>query len=411
MKIKEPYEVTHKLSLYPKSKVSHIVSSINKLDEEIKLRKESKKSLPVILFNLFIHQNEKIRTPRSKATPTVPIRYNPSDIRTKSTNATLDRLNDNGYVVQTKGEFDLSSKTGKETTIIATDKLRRWFKDNLWTHKDINWTNPEYVILRKRHIRKNSKNILTDYKDGERSNWIREELTKYNKLINNSEIHLGDECFVDVALSRVFIDFDIHAPEGGALFAFGGRMYGPWCDYSSESRKRILINDEKTIELDYQAAHVRAMYMVKTGKPYQYGDPYQLFINSNEIPRSVVKQAATIMQNTASVSGAVRALESSYESKSDEKIEEYKKVKKTAKPSDIIRYYMDKHSDISSFYLKDKQMGAHIQYWESSMLFEVVIQLTNMGIPVLTVYDSFIVQKQYEDLVTDLMNNTPYIKR
>ena len=40
------------------------------------------------------------------------------------------------------------------------------------------------------------------------------------------------------------------------------------------------------------------------------------------------------------------------------------------------------------------------------MVFEVVAQLTNMGIPVLTVYDSFIVQRQYRELVRDLMDNT-----
>ena len=372
METRETYEVTHKLNLYPRSNASHIISSLEQLGKEIKLRKESKKSLLVILFNLFINPNEKIRTPRGKSKPTVPVRYNPSDIRTESTNSTLDRLNDNGYITQAIGVFDLSSKTVKQTTITATSKLRAWFKDNLWTHKDITWTTPEYVLLRKTKEKKGSKNVLVDYKDGESSNWIRKELTKYNDLINSSYIHLDNNYFEDISLSRIFIDYGLHTADGATLFSFGGRMHGPWCDYSGTDRKRILIDDEKTIELDYQAAHVRAIYMAKTGKSYQYGDPYELSIDGINIPRSVVKQAATIMQNTSSVAGAVRALESSYESKSDEKIKEYKDTKKLVKPSDIIRHYLDKHSDISFFYLKDKQMVAHIQYWESSMVFVVV---------------------------------------
>ena len=53
-------------------------------------------------------------------------------------------------------------------------------------------------------------------------------------------------------------------------------------------------------------------------------------------------------------------------------------------------------------------MGHHIQFWESEIVFDIVIELTNSQIPVLTVYDSFIVQEQHKARVEYLIKNTPY---
>jgi hypothetical protein len=52
-----------------------------------------------------------------------------------------------------------------------------------------------------------------------------------------------------------------------------------------------------------------------------------------------------------------------------------------------------------------------ISGWEADLVFEVVMELTNRGVACLTVYDSFIVQSKYEDLVKDLVKNTRFINR
>ena len=52
-----------------------------------------------------------------------------------------------------------------------------------------------------------------------------------------------------------------------------------------------------------------------------------------------------------------------------------------------------------------------IQCWESDIVFEVVIELVKKNIPVLTVYDSFIVQKRHEVLLKRLMNEVNIVDR
>jgi hypothetical protein len=91
-----------------------------------------------------------------------------------------------------------------------------------------------------------------------------------------------------------------------------------------------------------------------------------------------------------------------------ERAKEYKYIKSLVKPGAIIRQFLKRHKDIAWHYHKGRMMGHHIQYWESSFVFRIVNQLTNKQIPVLTVYDSFIVEEQYKDVVHQLISSTSY---
>ena len=324
--------------------------------------------------------------------------------------------------MQEIGLKDIEADISKMTTIIATRKLKDWFSHHRWTKKDINIAEQELVIYRANN---KSKDWL-DYVDGERSLKLREELRKYNKLLNNSKILLIgknkeiEKEFNNLSLNRVFINHDMHSSTNIDLFAFGGRMYGPWCNLKEEQRKRIEIDNERTVEIDIQSSHINAMYKEVTGKSYEAGDPYELEVNGYLIPRHIVKQAAAMMQFTSNTQGTVAGLQRYYfpletkffkdkRSKKDkQRAEEYKQIKKIVKPSEIVRAFLDKHKEIDWFYHKEKIMGHHIQYWESEIVFDIVIELTNSQIPVLTVYDSFIVQEQHKARVEYLIKNTPY---
>ena len=52
-----------------------------------------------------------------------------------------------------------------------------------------------------------------------------------------------------------------------------------------------------------------------------------------------------------------------------------------------------------------------IQCWEADIVFEIVLELVKRDIPVLTVYDSFIVQQRYEDLLIELMSEVKFVNR
>jgi hypothetical protein len=72
---------------------------------------------------------------------------------------------------------------------------------------------------------------------------------------------------------------------------------------------------------------------------------------------------------------------------------------------------MMKHYQVKDYYLRGKQYGDMISGWEADLVFEVVMELTNRGVACLTVYDSFIVQSQYKELVEDLVSKTRFVNR
>lgn len=434
-KTKKEHIPSEKLDLFLGSEKPHIDDSIKKISKMIGLiRREQEQALRVVLYNLWFNKNTRVRTPMKHKTIGCA-RYNPVGIGVKGLKTAITKLKEHKLIEVKPGYYKLGEDNDSETTtVLATAKLTKILIDDNWVDAKIRWmSTPEVVRLRK----DNKDKTLVDYVDGNFSNWLRRELTKYNELLAATEIYIlsKDEMDVvyeayDLNLSRVFIDHNRVNPKGDSQFAYGGRMYASWCDLSGEMRKRLEINDNKTVEIDYEGGHVRAIYMELTGRPYVGAngetDPYKnLTVDGVNIPRSIVKKVATIMQFTSSIKDTVGAVDNAYNpanikfkakkdtrSKKDkDKAIEYNLVVKRTPLKSIIKAYLDRHKVIKGYYLGGKRMGHFIQFIESNMLFEVVVELTKRGIPVLTVYDSFIVEHQYEDLVIDLMNSMPHRDR
>lgn len=410
---KKSHPKANKLDLYLDNKDAHIDDSIVELGKEIGLvRIEQKIGLKVILFNLYYTTEGRVITPRDKK-PLGARRYNSHSVGYKGLKTAIDCLSECDYVTIEKGYKDLISGDAKATTTQSTLKLVSFFKKYNWYESD-GWSAskpPELVVLRD-----NTKKKLVDYDDTKYSNWLRGELTKYNRLLNEeTEILLvkhntatGEEEIVDeyydLTLQRKFIQH--RKNEFGVELSYGGRMYAPWCNLSSNQRKMITINGDKTVELDLEASSVNVIYMVKTGKRYPDGDPYKLIVDGELIPRHIVKQGATIMLNTKSINGAVAALENHYlpnvfddkrSKKALKKADEYRSVKLRIKPSVILRAFLDKHKLIKDSFLKGRMMGDLVACQESDRVFEIVRRFTANNVPILTVYDSFIVQEKYKD--------------
>ena len=419
----------NRLSLFLDNNDPRILKSVDELGKLIFLnRRKQNTVLKVLLFNLVLSNNERLITPRAK-TSFGAKRYNKHQIGYRSFITVLDKLVKYEYVIQEIGYKDVVADKSATTTITQTPKLRKFFRLNNWYDND-SWLyqEPELILLRK-----NNRNELVDYKDNKHSNWLRKELTKYNELLEDTSICLTKkhkktgainivEEYYDLVLKRKFIEHDIDEYRG-VILAFGGRMFGPWCNLNSMQRRMITINDKETVELDLQASSVNVLYKTQTGERYPDGDAYELVIDDYTIPRHIVKQASTIMFSTKSISSAVNALENHYlpyiedlskdkrSKKEIKKSKEYQSFKLKVKPSTMMNTFLEKHRTIKFFYLKSKRIGDLVACKESDMVFEIVSRLTNLGIPVLTVYDSFIVEKSHKETVQKLMDEMPLLRR
>ena len=402
-----------------------IKESIFSLSKSIGLkRKEQTNTLKIILLNFVYFDFRALITPRAKQR-LAPRRSNPLGIGAKSLITVLDALINEGLITQNLGFKDLAKNTGTSTSIEPADTLISFLCEHGF-RKDVihRARNAECLLLR------NSKSVqgnkyLKDYTDSYRTNMMRVELVKYNSLLSETDIrvladdHASEMDFNSQFVTRKFTDFGLHDPEGSELFAFGGRMYAEWCNLSKVQRSRLALNGDECVELDYPASHVNVMYKHLTGDWYQGDDPYELEVDGVGIPRHLVKKLSSIMLNVSSESAATKSLQSAYIKKGqgiedlegDTEGEDYIRAVDAVGIRSIIRAYLEKHSVIADFFLRDKQTGAYIQFLESELVMDVVNRLTLKGIPCLTIYDSFIVQRQYRETLQDFMNTAGFPNR
>jgi len=391
-----------------KSSTSEIVSkTVAALSPILNLkRKEQYNALRLLLLNLYY--DDEIIIERAKKSYGSN-RYNPSSIGYSSIITVLDNLTVQRYIEQIIGSIKGGDR--KRTTIKRTKKLESTFIEYDWyTNGQVNhWVreiyspnqNPETIILRKKGTK--SKTLI-DYEDTAITNAMRKDMKAYNQLIQQYEISVPNYNESDNAydyqgepIARMFsvIDGEVDT------FKYGGRLYASWCDLSKEMRARIQIDGEETIEEDFQASSINTLYRHLTGKIYQYGDPYQLSINDITIPRSFVKQLSTMIFFNNTIQKLGLALKKHYEQEEKDtvKISDYQFSINQFKIKEIVNAYQLKHKVISDYFMKDKQTGHHIQFLESELVMNVINNLTKLEIPVLTIYDSFIVQSRHRDLL------------
>ena len=162
------------------------------------------------------------------------------------------------------------------------------------------------------------------------------------------------------------------------------------------------------------------MYEVITGAPYKDGYPYDLIINSSLVPKHIVKNLSAFMQGAKSTAGTAIRVGNHYkrevgkkDSKEQDKLNQrqWLSYKKRVNSSIIIKEFLKKHSAVKGSYLRGKQYGDMIQCWEADIVFEIVLELVKRDIPVLTVYDSFIVQQRHEEILIKLMNEVKFVNR
>jgi len=415
--------VSHKpkLDLFLDVNMPHLEEFSEKLGKDIGLRdKRQISGLRLLLCNMYIQGQRQVMVSRRKLSLGGK-RYNPLGVGYRSIISSLDALESSGYIIQQIG----SHKEKLRTTMTPTDKLMQWFDDAGWSDNGIDKRVGAYVTLR-RAKKNDGKSAYIDYEDTEYSKWLSREIKRYDQLLNSSRIVLINDYGTE---GRVFKKFTVqrkfirHKTSFKNMeFAFGGRMPGPWINLSSELRKNITINGEPTIELDRDASHLNAMYQVVTGTPYPYDDdPYRIVVDGRQVPRHIAKNFSSFMQGSKSPRGTAQSVINHYKyralevknpkEKDIKKHEEYVEFKKRVKPTDIAKAILQKHSKVAKYYNRGKAFGDSISCWESDIVFEVVMELTNRGIPCITIYDSFIVPLQYKDLVDSIKDTTPYVDR
>lgn len=338
----------------------------------------------------------------------IPIRYKPQYFTYTIMTGIIDGLESQGMLESIPGFMNLNDNSKLQSAMCATDKLFKVIepiKNNML----VDVVPPESIILKDRKTKQKK-----DYKNTRTTNKMRDELSLYNELRQNTNFSMAGispELF-DIH-RKYFNQYSITEIRSGTTninlsnpyvyrvfsgsFKNGGRFYnGIESNAPSELRKKILINGNATVEKDYSSLHINMLYNMKgldlrenAYDKVSQGDPglRKLFklIGLTSINSDNQRSCFLALRNEIRNNG----LKIYFHDLSDKSIENY------------YNQWVDAHPAIKDYLNSD--IGIKLQNKDSQLAAEIIKYFTGRGIPVLVVHDSFIIEKKYESELIDKM--------
>ena len=206
-------------------------------------------------------------------------------------------------------------------------------------------------------------------------------------LLVTSETKIKNYIELDSWLYRVF---------NNGRFDQGGRFYGgEYQSLSGEERAKILINGNKTIEVDYSAYHLNMIYHLE--KIDYKGDPY-LAVTGVKHLRTPVKKMVQMIINAKTEYEAIEAF--------NKYLNENLEIKNIVYSEgldgrELLRIVKQAHKRIEKYF--NTGIGVKLQFVDSRIAERILKHFTKKKIVCLCIHDSFIVEEQYQDELIEVM--------
>jgi len=186
----------------------------------------------------------------------------------------------------------------------------------------------------------------------------------------------------------------LHRVFNRCSFKYGGRAYGALHQrLPKDLRPYIRIDGQKTAEVDFSAYHIRMLYH-REGIEYEK-DPY--LVCGGEGLRNTFKAVGLIAINARDERSAYGAIREELEANGLP----WPRMRKPLVW--LVRAFRDAHRPISKYLFSD--IGLTLQNIDSRIMNAILMRLMDRGILGLSVYDSVIVARQYEEVLREIMTN------
>ena len=269
------------------------------------------------------------------------------------------------------GVFDIASHPDRETVIVSRDREDR-------------------IILK-------GVNKYVEYEDTPDSIVMRNHMQRYNRLLHRTFIDNPrlEKPFVlrpaEASNQRDrWVCLDQNDKFSRRIFyrgqwQLGGRIHGGfWQRLPENERANLYINDLPVVEDDYAGTHVALLYGLE-GWPLRE-DPYTLNLPSSypaNIVRKWVKSLVLVAINAPTERSAFNAFRQGQPTGSPAK------RFKDSQLAEMLRAFERQHAAIARYLCSDK--GVELMAIDGRITARIIEQFTDEGVPVLTVFDSYIV--------------------
>lgn len=349
-------------------------------------KRRFERSLAVLLANL-------IAAMRREWDPWIAVSRNKIDYQRRYTSplvnynalrASMDALQDLGYVDFRRGFRPPPGNTGFRTRMKPSDRFIRLVRNLGAANVRI------FSVIEEREtiVVKDSHGRFLEYEDTPQTLGMRAAVEAYNRQLARTRIGVAEDLPVtgiDFAQNRVYrVFFDRNLIRGGGF-------YGPWWTVCApELRPYITINDQPVIELDFEAQSANQLYARQGFSCFDAlgdTDPYTM-PGFEDFPRAFGKLVFHILLNCYSDAHALVALiRSEVNTLLNDRQLEYQ-------PNEVLRVMEERHEEVADQFLAG--VGSRLQF-EAAMIAENVLRNgLDRGITVLLAGDSFMVAREHE---------------
>ena len=315
----------------------------------------------------------------------------------------------------------IGSEASRRTTRIrASDKLVQMFEAVEFGEFDIHQHEDREVII----LNEKGFNEVTQRKTAARGKEysdsdygpiveMREQLKAYNSLLARTYIDIGSLqnphieridkktgkiSKVPIDQTRKFVARIFYRGD----WSLGGRFHGGfWQQVGEHYRSDILINDQRTVEIDYSGMHINLAYGLErqtpSKDPYQIGDFHNLLGIERAKQRKVVKQLVLNALNAKSPKQAMQAFRNEQDTGSP-----LKKLR-NSQLLVLLEAFAAQNEPIKKYISTDS--GVALMNIDGRITSRIIEHFTEKNIPVLTVHDSYIVPFGYDTELISVMNN------
>ena len=205
-------------------------------------------------------------------------------------------------------------------------------------------------------------------------------LQRYNAMISNTVLSLdGNVLAHSSPLRRLFKEDD-----EGRVYRNGRFFGGAWQNMRKVDRPRLLIDGQRTVELDFSAMFPRALYH-SLGMEYE-GDPYEI----GGLDRKLWKAVFQIALN-ASKQGRNTALRNKLDKDFREENELQDQVRRVrSDPKHYFQVLENYHPQLAG-HLYDRRTSDQLMWRESKVAKRLLTWAVQVNTPLLPIHDSFIV--------------------
>ena len=314
----------------------------------------------------------------------------------------VDALIELGYLESHLGFYDKEFGIGMNSRMRANFSLIELFNEHKLAPVMVEIDKSEEVIILKSvKIYKGKKKVkfVVDYEDTKQTIQMRENLQTINSLLDSRwvDLNVPDDIYEEIVRevekkNRNDIDFNrkkLVRVFNNNSFEDGGRFYrGWWQEIPKEFRKHITIDGKQTVEVDYSAMHFRILY-AEEGINIGNDDPY--IVEGYEDQRKLIKIALNIILNAGTKDTAINAIYFNNKPAISKKTAKY-----------IYKALEDKHPNIKKYFGSGR--GIKLQFKDSQIAEQVMLNLARSNIVCLPVHDSFIVRMSNQIELNEAMD-------